>query len=107
MEWTIVALVSPNFSFKSRTVSKRKYRTELQGMNIIQIPMFCVRLHPRGRDEVRVDAPAGEDHVQGDRRDDSHRGQERGRQDQLLGVQGDDGRHPAPHTQLGIILRML
>ena len=75
--------------------------------SLFKFQCFCVRLHPRGRDEVRVDAPAGEDHLQGDRRDDPHRGQERGRQDQLLGVQGHDGRHPPPHPQLGTILTML
>ena len=38
--------------------------------------------------QVRVDAPAGEDHLQGDRRDDQDRGQERGLEDLLLRVQG-------------------
>ena len=41
--------------------------------------------------QVCYDAHAGEGDLQGDRRDDRHRGQERGRQDQLLRVQGDAG----------------
>ena len=36
--------------------------------------------------------------VQGDRRDDPHGGQERGREDQLQRVQGDDGGAPTHHA---------
>ena len=36
-------------------------------------------------------------HLQRNRRDDQHRGQERGRQDQLQRVQGHDGRLPTHH----------
>ena len=41
----------------------------------------------------------GSGDLQGDRRDDPDGGQERGRQDQLLGVQGDDGRPAPPHPR--------
>ena len=37
--------------------------------------------------------------VQGDRRDDPHGGQERGREDQLQRVQGDDGGAPTHHPR--------
>ena len=37
--------------------------------------------------------------VQGDRRDDPHGGQERGREDQLQRVPGDDGGSPTYHAR--------
>ena len=44
-------------------------------------------LHSGRGDEVCSNAPARQDHIQRDRRDDSYCRQKRGWQDQLLGVQ--------------------
>ena len=49
--------------------------------------LLLYRMYSSRRDEVCVDAPAGEGDLQGDRRDDRDRGQEWGREDQLLRVQ--------------------
>ena len=55
-------------------------------------------LHHRGGAQVRLDPPAGQGDVQGDRRDDPDGGQERGREDQLQRVPGDDGGSPTYHA---------